>query len=51
MINFRTKKIQNVIKEEKKIYKRNFNNEYNIEKDESENNQNNYHPNIIKIIL
>ncbi len=51
MINFRTKKIQNVIKEEKKIYKRNSNDEYNIEKDESENNQNNYHPNIIKIML
>lgn len=51
IINFRTKKNQNAIIEEKNMNKSNSNDESNIEKDESENNQNNYHPNIIKIML
>lgn len=51
IINFRTKKNQYAFKEEKNMNKSNSNDESNIEKDESENNQNNYHPNIIKIML
>ena len=51
LLNFRTKKNQNAINEEKIINKSNSNDEFNMDKDESENNQNNYHPNIIKIML
>ena len=51
IINFRTKKNQNAFKEEENFNKSNSNEGPNIDKDESENNQNNYHPNIIKIML
>ena len=51
LLNFRTKKNQNAINEEKIINKSYSNDEFNMDKDEGENNPNNYHPNIIKIML